>query len=184
MTRQRPEPGKARFLMVDIQAKLLPAISNAEEVSQNSLRLLKLASVLDIQTDYTEQYPKGLGKTDPELLRQLPPKGTLFEKTHFSCGAEPGFEGLIGKPSGEAIVTWGIEAHICLLGTVMDLIEMGHPVIVAADASGSRNKNNASLAFDAMRDWGALVLPTETVVYHLLSRSGTDEFKKMLSLFK
>ena len=66
----------------------------------------------------------------------------------------------------------------------LDLIERGHPVIVAADASGSRNKNSADLAFDAMRDWGALVLPTETIVYHLLARSGTDDFKKMLPLFK
>ena len=170
--------------MVDIQAKLLPVISNADEVLQNSLRLLKLASVLDIQVDYTEQNPKGLGGTAPELLQQLPPRGSLFEKVHFCCGSEPGFDRLIGQLHGEVIVIWGIEAHICLLGTVMDLIERGQPVIVAADASGCRNKNNASLAFDAMRDWGALVLPTETIVYHLLSRSGTDDFRKMLSLFR
>lgn len=184
MIRQRLEPGKARFLMVDIQAKLLPLISNADEVLQNSLRLLKLASVMNIQVDYTEQNPKGLGTTTAELLQLLPQKGSLFEKVHFCCGCEPGFDRLIGKVHGEVIVIWGIEAHICLLGTVMDLIEKGHPVIVAADASGSRNANNASLAFDAMRDWGALILPTETIVYHLLSRSGTDEFKKMLPLFK
>ncbi len=184
MIRQRLEPGKARFLMVDIQAKLLPLISNTDEVLKNSVRLLKLASVLDIQVDYTEQNPKGLGGTAPELLQEMPQRNSLFEKVHFCYGAEPGFDRLIGKAHGEVIVIWGTEAHICLLGTVMDLIERGHPVIVAADASGSRNKNSADLAFDAMRDWGALVLPTETIVYHLLARSGTDDFKKMLPLFK
>ncbi|WP_286677257.1 hydrolase [Aminobacterium sp. EBM-42] len=172
-----------QFLMIDLQERLLPAIHGFEEIKTNALRLVEGAKVLEVPFTYTEQYPKGLGSTDRQLLEKIEGK-TAFQKLTFSCCDEEGFIDILEKNDKKQIVLWGIEIHICVLATVMDLIKAGFTVWVAADACGSRNRNNHDLVLRTMTQMGAIVVPTETVLYQLMGRSGTPEFKTLLPLFK
>lgn len=177
--------GEVRFLMIDIQERLLPSIDRNDEIIANSRRLLAAARLMDIPTYYTEQYPKGIGATVPELRASLPEDAGRFEKTHFSCFDEHGFKDFMYNQDVNIVtVVWGTEAHICVMTTVMDMLECGMKVAVVSDASGSRTEANRAEAMLAMRHAGALVLPTESVVYQLLGKSGTDQFKAMLPFFK
>ena len=172
------------FLLVDVQERLLPSISGNEIVIQNSVRLLKAANVLQLPSLYTEQYPKGIGPTVARLAESLPKSADRFEKTAFSCCDEPGFEDELRALKRETIVLFGIETHICILSTAVDLIAAGYKVVLASDACGSRNPDNHAAALAAIGASGAAVVPTETIVYQLLKKAGTPEFKELLPLFK
>lgn len=172
------------LLMIDVQERLLPSIDRHEEVVRNGVRLLKTAELLSLPVLYTEQYPKGIGPTEASLLAALPKGARRFEKLHFSCLEEPGFLDDFEATMRPVTVVFGTETHICVLSTVEDLLDRGRKIVIAADASGSRTSDNQNLALATARSCGALVLPTETVVYQLLGRSGTPDFKAMLPFFK
>lgn len=174
----------AHFLMIDVQERLLPAISGHEAIHRNILKMERAAAVMNIPFCFTEQYPKGLGGTAAEILASLPEGALRFEKSTFSCCDEEGFNDIVDRQGRPVTVLFGIETHICVLATVLDLLELNRQVIVAADACGSRSPEHAVLAMDAMRGAGALVLPVETIIYHMMGRSGTPEFKALLPLFK
>jgi nicotinamidase-related amidase len=133
---------------------------------------------------YTEQYPRGLGPTDGEILTALPDGVTSMEKNTFSCCDEAAFEELLQGTGRPVPVIFGIETHICVLATVLDLLEKGRKVVLASDACGSRDPLKAERALSAMASAGAMVVPVESVIYHLMGRSGTPEFKELLPLFK
>jgi len=170
--------------MIDVQEKLLPVISGNDELVKNTLKLLKAAEVLEIPMMYTEQYPKGIGNTISPLLESLPVAAVRYEKNTFSCCDENGFNEKLSVLGRSLIVVFGIESHICVLSTVMDLLTQGIKIVVAEDACGSRNPHNHNLAMDEAHACGASVLPTESIIYHLIGRSGTQEFKTMLPFFK
>lgn len=172
------------FLMVDIQERLMPSIDGNEAVLRNAVRLLTAAKVLKLPLIVTEQYPKGIGPTLPELNELVPAGTPRLEKTSFSCCGCAGFDEALDGLGRSVTVVFGIETHICILSTVMDLIDRGRNVVLAADACGSRSSENHALALDAVRRGGALVVPTETVVYRMLGAAGTPEFKALLPLFK
>lgn len=172
-----------QFLMIDMQEKLLPAISGQENILRNSVKILKGANILGIPVRYTEQYPRGLGNTVDRLSSLLTDHAARFEKTHFSCMDEPGFANLYGKDRKQ-IVIFGIESHICILSTVMDMLLKDFTVTVVADACGSRLRKNHLYAMDTMSRNGALIIPTESVIYQLIGEAGTPQFKQMLPLFK
>ena len=174
----------ACMVMVDIQERLLPAISNADEVKQNALKLMRAAEVLGAPFIYTEQYPKGLGPTDGGLLAALPEGALYLEKNTFSCCDEEDFGKLLDGTGRPAAIVFGIESHICVLATVLDLLETGRKVAVVSDACGSRDPLKSDRAMAAMTAAGALAVPAETVIYHLMGKSGTAEFKELLPLFK
>ena len=173
-----------QMLMVDVQERLLPAISGHEDIRRNIMRLARASEVLHTPFSYTEQYPKGLGPTDGEILSSLPGGARRFEKNHFSCCDEEGFADFFKLTSPNIIVLFGIETHICILTTLLDLLARDRKVVLAADACGSRVPGNARLALKAAAAAGALVVPTETVIYQLMGKSGTAEFKTLLPLFK
>ena len=174
----------AHFLMIDVQERLLPAISGHDALHRNILKLERAAAVMDIPFCYTEQYPKGLGSTTEEILEALPEGALRFEKNTFSCCDEEEFKEIVARQNRPVTVLFGIETHICVLATVLDLLELNRRVVVAADACGSRLSEHSALAMDAMRGAGAFVLPVETIIYHIMGRSGTPEFKALLPLFK
>ncbi|HPF84906.1 MAG TPA: isochorismatase family protein [Aminivibrio sp.] len=174
----------ACMVMVDVQERLLPAISGAEEIRRNTVKLAAAAKVLSIPFVYTEQYPRGLGPTDGEILTALPDGVTSMEKNTFSCCDEAAFEELLQGTGRPVPVIFGIETHICVLATVLDLLEKGRKVVLASDACGSRDPLKAERALSAMASAGAMVVPVESVIYHLMGRSGTPEFKELLPLFK
>jgi nicotinamidase-related amidase len=173
------------FLMIDVQERLLPSIESPDAMVQNGVRLLKAAEALSLPVLWTEQYPRGIGATVAPLMESIPASAVRLEKMTFSCCDEPGFTEKLRELKRPTVVMFGIETHICVLSTAMDLIKNeGYNVVFAADACGSRTRENHNLALEAARSCGALIIPTETVVYQLLGRSGTAEFKGLLPLFK
>lgn len=178
------------LLIVDIQERLIPAIFNKDEVLSNSTKLLTAARELSVPVIISEQYPKGIGPTVPELKALIPEGSPVISKTEFSCSQNPGFGDAFlnlrfNSGTKDTAIIFGIETHICVLGTALDLQEKyGLNVVVAADACGSRTEQNHRLALDALRDAGCLVVPTETVIYHMLGKAGTPQFKALLPLFK
>jgi len=178
------------LLMIDIQERLIPAIYNKDEVLENSTRLLKAAKELSLPVIFSEQYPKGIGSTVPELKTLIPEGSELIEKTEFSCCKNSSFGDAFlnmrfNSGTKDTAVLFGVETHICVLGTAIDMIEKYHlNVVIAADACGSRTPENHNLALEAMRSIGCLVVPSETVIYHMLRKAGTPQFKALLPLFK
>jgi nicotinamidase-related amidase len=175
------------FLMVDLQERLLSSIAGRVSLTRNVVRLLTAADVLSLPVLYTEQNPKGIGPTAGDLVRALPKNARRFEKMAFSCCDEPGFLEIFHEDmflASSVTVVFGIETHICVLGTVQDMLGRRRKVVVASDACGSRNQADHELALAAAQFCGAFVVPTETVVYHLLEKAGTAAFKALLPLFK
>lgn len=188
---RRSVAAESSFLLVtDIQERLVAAMFNKDEVLKNSLLLLKAASELSVPSIVTEQYPKGIGTTLPELKALLPEDTPILEKTEFSCVQAPGFSDAylnLSFDSGvkDTAVLFGLETHICVLGTVLDMLDKYKlNIIVAADACGARSRDNHELALEAMRSLGCLVLPSESVIYQMLGRSDTPQFKTLLPLLK
>lgn len=186
MTPRAFTPEKTMLLLIDVQEKLFPAIANGEALRENLHRLAEAMNHLSIPMLLTEQYPKGLGGTLPTLkaIATSTTSHRTFEKTSFSCCGEKGFLELLDSMNRSQIVLCGIETHVCVLSTTMELLERGFDVAVAADATGSRNPEHHQLALAAMRQCGALVVPVETVVYQLVGKAGTDLFKRILPLFR
>lgn len=178
------------LLMIDIQERLMPAIFNKDEVIENSIRLLTAAKELSLPLIVTEQYPKGIGSTLPELKNLIPPDTAIIEKTEFSCCQTQKFGDAFlnmsfTSDSRDSAILFGVESHICVLATAIDLIEKySLNVIIAADSCGSRTEKNHQLALEAARSLGCFVVPTETIIYHMLEKAGTPEFKALLPLFK
>ncbi len=174
---------QAGLVVVDFQERLLPAIFEKERVVQNALRLIQGAGILRVPVFATEQYRKGLGATVPELAAAIP-EFTPMEKVAFSACRAAGFiPALRQKKVSEAILC-GIEAHVCVSQTCLDLVDEGFRVFVAADAVSSRTPENYRIGLDRMRAAGANIVSTEMVLFELLEQAGTAEFKQILALVK
>ncbi len=171
------------LLLVDLQEKLVPAIARNEQVVRNCTRLVQGAGLLKVPVFATEQYPRGLGRTLPAVAAAVPGFAP-FEKVAFSaCGAEGFMPALKAGGAGDVIIC-GIEAHVCVMQTCLDLLAEAYGVFVVADAVGSRSPEDYQLALERMRGAGAIIVSTEMVLFELLERAGTDEFKAMLSLIR
>ncbi len=175
---------QSQVLLIDMQEKLFPAIHGNEFLLKQTRFLLSSSSILGIPVKYTEHYPKGLGKTLPELTSCLPEGSPRFDKIHFSCWAEPGFNTFFHKEGRSQVILSGIEAHICVFSTAMELLNVGYTVVVASDAIGSRNPDHRNAAIENLLQAGAAVLPVETIVYQMLEKAGTPAFKQILSAIK
>jgi nicotinamidase-related amidase len=174
---------KAGLVVIDVQERLLPAIHEHERVLQNTIRLIKGAGVLKVPVFMTEQYPKGLGRTAAEI-RGAAEGCAVVEKTRFSaCGASAFQETLKEKHITDAVLC-GIEAHVCVSQTCLDLLEHGHRVFVVADAISSRTEENRQVALLRMQEAGAIIVSTEMILFELLEEAGTDEFRHILALVK
>lgn len=180
----RIDAERSQLLLIDLQEKMLPAVTGWESVAKNASILLKACEIMKVPVKLTEHYPKGLGATIACIAKNLPADAKRMEKINFSCCGEEGFDKFLRCDGRDLVVVAGVESHICVLGTVMDLLAMGHGVVVAADACSSRNTEHHGIACNAMMSAGALVVPVESVVYQMLGRAGTEQFKTMLPMFK
>ena len=171
------------LLIVDIQEKLAPAILQADEVIANTVKLIHAAKQLNVPILASEQYPKGLGRTVP-ALRELLPTETLFDKTHFSCLGEPGVADRLRQQQRQQIIICGMEAHVCVLQTAMDIKVAGFTTIVVADAVSSRRAESYEVGLARMRDAGVTIVTTEMVLFEWIGQAGTPEFKALLPLIK
>jgi isochorismate hydrolase len=176
-------PEKTALLIIDIQERILPVINNHQLVVNNTIKLIKGFKVLSLPIYYTEQYPKGLGPTVRSITQEL---GDLkpFDKMSFSCsGAGNLLEDFKSKNLSQ-IVVCGIESHVCVQQTVLDLLENNLQVNLAADAVSSRNEMDYKTALDRMRNHGAEVTTTESILFELLNVCGTPQFKEISKIVK
>jgi nicotinamidase-related amidase len=165
---------RATLIVVDVQEGFRPYPVFAE-VASACAKLLEAARILELPALISEQYPKGLGHTAPELGVLDEPR---IEKTVFSAVRADGFD-LAGR---EQAIVCGIEAHVCVSQTVHDLLDIGVEVHVPADAVGSRHANDCERGLARMESAGAVISTVESVLFELLERAGTPEFKAVQSL--
>jgi nicotinamidase-related amidase len=170
----------AAVLLIDIQERLVPAISDGGQMVTRAVRLAEAARLLDVPVLATEQYPKGLGVTVAALAAY--PAATL-DKTVFSAADAPGFAGLLPAGTREVVIA-GCEAHVCVLQTVLGLLGSRHRVILAADACGSRDPADKALAVDRARQHGAEVVSTEMVLFEWLRDASHPRFRDVQKLLK
>ena len=177
----------ALLVVVDVQERLVPAID--KELYARSLKNFKIAieaaGTLGLPIILTEQYPKGLGHTVPDVVRALEGKTyERIEKVAFSCGRDETFLAALGKSARRQAILIGMETHVCVYQTSIDLINAGYEVFVLDDAVSSRYVHNYQSGIAALRDAGAVVVSTETAVFQLMKVAGTPEFKKISSLLR
>jgi nicotinamidase-related amidase len=175
------------LVVVDVQERLVPAID--KDLYARSIKNFKIAieaaGTLGLPIILTEQYPKGLGPTVPEVLRALEGKTyERIEKVSFSCGREEGFLSALAKTTRRQVILIGMETHVCVYQTSVDLINAGYEVFVLDDAVSSRFPHNYQSGIAALRDAGAVVVSTETAVFQLMKVAATPEFKKISSLLR
>lgn len=163
-------------LLIDVQARLAPAIHQSEQVIAQNAWLVQIANELEVPVVVTEQYPKGLGAT-VEALQPLLKHATWVEKTHFSALAEAQVEAQLRNLQRPQVIVTGTEAHVCVLQTALDLVAAEFQVFVVADAVGSRVPDNKALALQRLRDAGCIIVSSEMVAFEWLHKSGTDEFR-------
>jgi nicotinamidase-related amidase len=174
---------KTALLIIDIQERILPVMMNPGMVTENCIKLIKGFKILGSPVFYTEQYPKGLGPTAAVLLDELTGINAV-QKMSFSCsGAEDLFDQLKLKNIEQVVIT-GIESHVCVQQTVLDLLENGFQVNICADAVSSRKEIDYKTALERMSSHGAEVTTTESVLFELLNVCGTDEFKQISKIVK
>ena len=175
---------KAVLVVIDVQEKLCRAMEPEvlSMLTANTSILLESAQELGLPVIATEQYVRGLGETVEALKSQL--SAPALEKMSFSCCGDPKFvEALKATGRGQVIVT-GMETHVCVLQTVLELLEEGFAVHVVRDAVMSRHEKNWLTGLDIMGAAGAVITSTEAVVFQLLKIAGTDEFKKLSKLVR
>jgi len=175
-------PADTALLVVDVQERIIREVPHGNRVIWNCRRLLDGANILGVRTAATEQYSEKLGGTVPDLASRL--QGPAPSKLAFSCGA-----------CGELFADWqdagihrvlvcGIETHVCIQQTVLDLMAAGYQVLVAADAVAARHTIDHEIALRRMEASGAILTTTEAALFEWCAVAGTPEFKKISALVK
>jgi nicotinamidase-related amidase len=179
------ERDSAVLVVIDVQEKLCVAMDKdvLEKLSKNIGILLESAAELDLPVLVTEQYVRGLGATLPEL-KEKAASAAHYEKMTFSCCGCSDFVAALKATGRTQVIITGMETHVCVLQTVIELREAGFTVHIVKDAVMSRNKQNWETAIQTMTLAGAVPTCTESVLFQLLKIAGTDEFKKLSKLVK
>ena len=167
------------LLVIDLQTKLLEKISHKDKIIPKTLLLVEGAKILGVPVFATEQYPKGLGPTVPELAGLLANK---LEKISFSCGVLPEVVKFFKSKSAKKILLAGIETHVCVLQTALDLMEQGFDVYLAVDAVGSRHEQDREWALRRLETAGVILTTAEAALFEWTEKAGTPEFKEISRL--
>jgi len=170
-------------IIVDIQERLFPHMYKNEDLERNVEILIKGLELLEVPLFVTEQYSKGLGCTIPSVIETLNTYEPI-EKISFSCCDESRFLGELNLLNKKYIILAGIEAHVCVLQTVIDLVENGYHPVLVEDCVSSRKENDKKIAIDRMRHEGAIITTYESILLELCRVAGTDTFKKISGLIK
>ncbi len=172
--------------VIDVQEKLAPAMAPdvRRELLDGIQVLLRAADQLEVPVVATEQYPKGLGHTVPEVEGYLPAATHKVVKDSFSCCDEPGFLKPLEQADRPQVVLTGMEAHVCILQTAVHLREAGYTPIVVADGVCSRRADHRANALDRLRGEGVVVANVESVLFEWLRRAGTDAFRSLAKLIQ
>ncbi|MDO5016726.1 MAG: isochorismatase family protein [Eubacteriales bacterium] len=180
----RVRPEDCLHLLIDVQERLAPLIQDRGVVEQNVRIMVEACQALAIPTLVTEQYPKGLGPTVPELKAVCDAAGAkYYAKTRFTA-AIPEVLAEIEESGRQSIILTGMEAHICVWQTAMDLLALGYQVYLPEDAIGSRQSKHKQRALDNLILYGAEVVPVEGLLFELIQDSKHSAFKTISNLIK
>ncbi|MEX0986593.1 MAG: hydrolase [Bacteroidales bacterium] len=170
-------------LLIDVQERLLPHIHGNKSLLGNVEILLEGLKILGVPVLVTEQYRKGLGETVPEVRKKLDDFAPM-EKMTFSCCDDPHVIMKLNTAARKYVIICGIEAHVCVLQTTIDLLEEGFQPVVIEDCISSRKPEDKSVAIHRMRQEGAIISGYESILFELARVSGTDTFKAISKLVK
>jgi nicotinamidase-related amidase len=174
------DASRTTLVVVDVQEAFRKAIPSFDQVAASSATLVQGAEAVGVPVAITEQYPQGLGQTVPEVAEHLPEGTTPMAKVRFSATEAEGFD-LAGRD--QALVA-GIETHVCVNQTVLDLLDRGVEVHVARDAVASRTDENRDLGLEKMEAAGAVITSVETALFELVGGSDHPAFKQVQALIK
>jgi nicotinamidase-related amidase len=170
------------LILIDLQDKLLSVIPNSDRIIQRNQLLLDAANLLGLPYVLTTQYRKGLGQIVPQIVEKS--RQGVLDKMTFSCAADLSISTELDRVNREIAVISGVETHICVLQTTLDLLGKGRQVAVVADAIAARNSLDHELGLKRMEAAGALPVTAEMLIYELLGRSDSPQFKQILPLIK
>ncbi len=173
----------AGLVVVDVQAKLMAVMRQRERVIDNLKKLLHLSRLFNLPVLLTEQYSRMMGSTLPEIKDALPACKPI-DKMDFNCCAVEPFNDSLKSMGIINIILTGVETHICVFQTCVSLLEKGYIVHLPQDAVDSRTEENWHVGIELMKNAGAVITSTETIIFQILKRAGTKEFKEMLKLVK
>lgn len=171
------------LLIIDIQQAMLKVIDSWEMIAGKAKQLIQSANALEVPILITEQYKKGLGETLPDLIQEVE-SPQIFQKEHFSACLEEDFIPTVQSFNRKKVIVVGMETHVCVLQTCLDLIKAGFQVYLAADAVASRVNDNCDIALDLLRQAGAVIASTEIIIFQWACRANTDAFRKILPIVK
>ncbi|MEW6196306.1 MAG: isochorismatase family protein [Bacteroidota bacterium] len=171
------------LLVIDIQEKLVPVIHEGERVIQNTIKLVNGFKILNSPIYYTEQYPKGLGETEKRIKEALG-ESKVYTKMSFSCSGAMGLFDELKQKNIKQVAVCGVESHVCVLQTVLDLIANDFSVYIASDAVSSRREFDYRAALNRMERHGAEITLTESILFEMLEVCGTDQFRAVSKLVK
>jgi nicotinamidase-related amidase len=175
-------PVDTALLVIDAQERLLPVVPGASRITWNCRRLLDGARILGVRTAVTEQNPEKLGPTAAVLAERL--TGSAYGKMDFSCGACGGLFAPLQAEGVHRVLLCGIETHVCVQQTALDLLAAGYQVFVAADAVGARGACDHDVALRRMESSGVVLTTTEAALFEWCERAGTPEFRQISALAK
>ena len=175
----------SQLVVIDVQERLVAAMPSEprQATLRNTERLAQAAKMLQIPITHTEQYPKGLGVTEKTLRAHLSDSAAI-EKTCFSCFAADGFISTLASQQRQQIILCGMESHVCVLQTAIELQQAGYQVFVVEDAVCSRHKQNHKNALARMRQAGIIVSNTESVIFEWLRDASHPDFKSLSRLLR
>lgn len=174
----------SQLVVIDIQEKLAAAMKDSvrEQLLRNTAILCEAANALNIPIVRTEQYPKGLGPTEPQVAEHL--EQPAIEKTCFSCYRAPDFVEQLGQNGRRQVILTGMESHVCVLQTAMQLAEHGYQVFVVEDAVASRRKQHHKNALARLRQAGISIVMTESALFEWLRDARHEQFKSLSKLIR
>lgn len=170
------------FLIIDLQEKLMPVISEKEQVFANVNKLIAGAKILNVPVIVTEQYSKGLGHTCKEIY--LTDNEFVIEKMCFSSMLSNQVNEKLKELKVKSLIIAGVEAHICVLKTALDALANGYAVHIVADGVSSRKKLDREIALERIKQSRGYVVTTEMILFQLMDFAGTEEFKQISKLIK
>ncbi|MFN8578982.1 MAG: hydrolase [Candidatus Sericytochromatia bacterium] len=171
-------------VVIDIQERLFPHIYEHDKLLENCIKLISGLQTLEIPLVITEQYTKGLGFTLEPIIKQLENSYKPIEKIDFSCYGSEDFAQILKKYNKRNIIIFGIETHVCVLQTTLDLLENGYNPIIIEDCVSSRKINDKNIAINRMRQEGAIISSLESILFELCRKAGSDNFKSISKLVK
>lgn len=171
------------IVLIDPQEKLMSVMGQKDATLNNMVKLLHLAKRFELPVLLTEQMPENIGKTVDEIKSLLPDLKPV-EKVEFDCCAVSEFNHKLEALALKTIILSGIESHVCVFQSCLSLLERGYRVFVLRDAVDSRTEENRQNGLELMREAGAVITSTETVIFQFLKKAGSDDFKAMLKVIK